>query len=79
MKGIFNVHHKLRKLSVLCMQIFRGILLVIGLFTRTSLGKSVDTTRKRALKLVTLPNLKVIRVKRAKIELRFYSCENLPT
>ena len=30
-------------------------------------GKSVDTTRKSVVKLVKLPNLKVIRLKRAKI------------
>ena len=33
----------------------------------TSKGKSVDTTGKGALTLVKVPNLKVIRLKRAKI------------
>ena len=40
---------------------------VFSTFAMDKFGKSVDTTGKSALMLVKLPNLKVIRLKRAKI------------
>ena len=41
--------------------------------TWTSLGKSVDTTRKSAIKLVKLPSLRVISLKRGNIWLRKFA------
>ena len=43
---------------------------VFSTFDMDKFGKSVDTTGKSALMLLKLPNLKVIRLKRAKIQVR---------